>query len=152
LPLKYELIYEGSPTELQSKLPALEEQHIPEGGMAELVLNFKYRWPGFENAAVIVNDNLLNNVGVTPWPGEYQIVYVDTTEPIWYVRWQKGAAWAAYVVAALAAIAIILLVLSSWKLLRVVPEVIERYPWLVPVAIVGGLLLFFLYWPRERAP
>lgn len=151
--MRYKLIYEGTGvSELREKLPQLEAQHVPEGGLAELVIDFRYRFPGFDNIAILVNDNLRRHMGVTPWPGTYQIVYVDPDHPRWYIRWQKGAAWAAYIVAALVAIAVIVVTIGGWRLLQAIPTIIEEYEWLVPVAVVGTLAVLLIYGLRSRGP
>lgn len=151
--MRYELVYEGtSAEELKAKLPELEEKQIPEGGLVELVLNFRYRFPGFENVAILVNDNLRKHIGVTPWPNSYQIVYVDPDHPTWYIRWRKGLAWAPLIVSTLWAIAIIVVTIAGWRLLRAIPTVIEEYEWLVPVAVVGTLAVLLIYGLRSRGP
>lgn len=151
--MRYELIYESTSTEeLRTKLPELEERHVPEGGLVELVLNFRYRFPGFENVAVLVNDNLRKHIGVTPWPNSYQIVYVDPDRPTWYIRWRKGLVWAPLIVSALWAIAIIVVTIGGWRLLRATATLVEEYEWLVPVAVVGTLAVLLIYGLRSRGP
>ncbi len=139
----YRFVRDGTPANLQADLPGLEADNIPEGGLAEIRLEFKTRFPGFENVAISFDKRLRNNHGVLPWPGAYQVVYVDPAQPVWYIRYEKGLAWAIYIVAALVAIAAILIIMRGWKFFSVVAKEVDKNPWMIPVVLVGsmGLLL-----------
>lgn len=128
---------------------ALEEQHIPEGGLAELVLSFRFRPPGFITECNLL-DAALKRAGVTPWPGNDRIVYFEEEPPTVYIRWQRGVAWAPVVIAAIPVVLVTLLVLLTiWQFNRAVPvgQVMQQYPWLGALFMLGvtGLLFMFIY-------
>jgi|GEM_PF-4298324 hypothetical protein len=116
----YETVSTGGWHEL-SRIIDDETAHIPEGGLAELRVNFRVRFPLFLTAANQLEQELASR-GVRPWPREARRVFVDEENAAWYIRWQKGAPWAPAVVAALLAIAfVIALLVVAWVFLRVTP-------------------------------
>lgn len=140
--MSYSLIAQGTgPSELERSLEPVETNNIGEGEMVELELNFLLRFPGFESIAQFIDDKLQHMIGVIPWEGSSQIIYVDSQAPIWRIRWRKGLVWATYIISALWAVAIIIATVALWRIFRVIPAIIDKYPWLVTVAIVGGLMM-----------
>lgn len=144
--MNYIQVAAGAAADLQ-RVIAAEEQHIPEGGLAELRVRFRVRFPGFESAAQEAGASLAAH-GVKPWPGQWRLVTADAREPVWHVRWQKGLPWAWAVVAVLAAVVILVLAWFFYKVVRPVVEVIvEKYPWAMPlftVSLVGGGILLYM--------
>jgi hypothetical protein len=134
--MAYELVGSGVAGTLEEKLPLLEGA-LKEGDLCELRLTFRSRFPGSSQAAWLV-DWTLSQAGVTPWPGETDLVFLDPVQPAWYVRWVKGFPWLAIIVAGLLAVVAVMAYLTVWQLLRVVPE--EARPW-VAMAIAGGVAL-----------
>jgi hypothetical protein len=141
---RYKQVASGGPTDLQQVVQA-EKQYIPEGGRAELRINFRYRFPGFGTMAQELRV-ALSKAGVVPWPDDWRIVIADPEKPIWYIRWQKGNPWAAVVIAALVAVTAFIV---AWTLFHVVKPsldvIVKDYPWLIPIMIVGGLIIYFQY-------
>ena len=134
--MAYELVGSGTAGDLKEKLPLLEER-LKEGDRCELRLTFQNRFLGFNQAAWLVNWGL-KQAGVTPWPGEEDLVLLDPVQPLWYIRWVKGVGWLAVILAALVAVVAVMAYLTVWQLLRVVPE--EVRPW-IALAIAGGVAL-----------
>ena len=132
--MAYQEVGSGTAGDLKTRLPALEEL-LQEGNKCELRLTFQGRFLGFNQAAWLVNWGLETG-GVTPWPGEGDLVFLDPVQPVWYVRWVKGIAWLPVIVAALLAVVAVMAYLTVWQLLRVVPEAVR--PW-VAIAIAGGV-------------
>lgn len=146
---KYEMVAQGTPAQIEDIIRA-EEQHIPEGGLAELKLQFRWRFPGFNTAAQEVNAQLTGR-GVVPWPDEWKIVFPDPQQPVWYIRWKKGFPWAPVIVAAIVALVALLV---AWFLYKVFVPVVQANPWLLPLLVLlgaGVLLLGSLAPPEERA-
>jgi hypothetical protein len=138
----------GDSSNLQDVV-SLEEQHIPEGGLAELVLKFRLRPPGFITECNLL-DSALKKAGVTPWPGNDRLVYFEEDPATVYIRWQRGMAWAPIVLAAIPIVLVTLLVLMTlWQFNRAVPvgQVMQQYPWVGALFMLGvtGLLFMFLY-------
>ncbi|MGQ9698297.1 MAG: hypothetical protein ACUVRO_09915 [Armatimonadota bacterium] len=150
--LAYRPIAKGTRDDIKRVID-LELQHIPEGGLAELKLEFKSRVPGFETEAKVLNWTLAKK-GVAPWPGQTQIVFVDPKQPVWYVRWRRGVPWAAIIIGAIVLLGLLFIAMIAWSFAQVVPvkSIIEEYPWLVPVGmmIFGTAGLVFLYsWAKQ---
>lgn len=143
---KYTILASGSPTSLNDIIE-LENTAIPEGGQAELKINFRTRFPGFDNLAQDTHVQLVNR-GVRPWPEEWRLVFADPNEPVWYIRWQKGFPWAPVIVAVLIGLVILI---ASWAMYRVVKVVAEGIGLpsevIAPIATIGfaGLLLFLFF-------
>ena len=139
---RYDQVASGNSTDLQ-KIVQAEERYIPEGGLAELKIDFRLRFPGFENLAQETR-NILSRVGVVPWPDEWRTVFVDPDQPIWYIRWKKGNPWAGAVTAALIVVTVAIV---SWTLFHVFKPTLDvitgNYPWLIPIIIVGGFVIYF---------
>jgi hypothetical protein len=110
-----------------------------------LRINFRYRFPGFGTMAQELRV-ALSKAGVKPWPDDWRIVVADPEKPIWYIRWQKGAPWAAVVIAALVAVTAFIV---AWTLFHVVKPVTDKYPWLIPVAVLGGLFIYIQYQSKK---
>ena len=93
------------------------ETQVAEGGEVELRIIFDERFSGFETTAVILENNLRegeeSGERMEPWAGNYQLVYVDMKEPIYYIRYKKGAIWIGWIAICLLAIAVIV---SRWVL------------------------------------
>lgn len=147
---RYEMVASGSPEEI-TRIIRAEEQHIPEGGLAELRLTFRFRFPGFEAAADQAYSELARK-GVRPWPDGRRLVEADPNLPVWYVRWRKGAPWAPVVVAAIIAVAVLLIVWMLYRVVQPAAEVItQKYPWVIPILVVGGIAALLAWSPPSRA-
>lgn len=148
LAYKYEQIAFGNSANLQNVVAA-EEQYIPEGGLAELRINFRYRFPGFGTLAQETH-SALSRSGVVPWPGEWRIVFADPSAPVWYIRWKKGSPWAPVVLAAIVTLAIFIVAWTLFKVFKPTMDVIAGdYPWLIPVLIIGGFIVYFQYQAKK---
>ena len=134
--MAYEQVGSGTAGDLKEKLTLLEGE-LKEGDRCELRLTFQSRFPGFNQAAWLV-DWGLKQAGVTPWPGEENLVFPDPVQPTWSIRWVKGMGWLAIILAGLLAVVAVMAFLTVWQLMRVVPE--EVRPW-VALAIAGGVAL-----------
>lgn len=132
----YKQIAEGNKYELGSLGEAAVSESIPVGGLVETQVMFSSRFEGFETYAVILN-NQLSDTEMKRWPGFYQLVYVDPYLPIWYIRYVRNPAWLAYVAAIFVAMAVVWAAFVLWKVFEAFATFLKKYPWLVPVGVVG---------------
>ena len=107
------------------------EQQQPVGTRMLLVLNFRWRFPLFEQLAGGFNW-ILKQRGVTPWPELADVVFFHPTEPVWYLAWLRNPVWKAIILPALIAffagpvgIALTLIFLGA-LLYRVIPREITK--------------------------
>lgn len=146
--MAYRLVTEGGVADLATRLPQAENEWVGEKSLVELRLHFRLRFPGFEQTASLV-DYELRRYGITPWPGEWRLIEPDPEEPVWYVRWQRGVAWAGVIVSVLWAMVVLAAVLLIWRLFVFVKE---EYPWLIPVLSIGAVVLILASARPREAP
>jgi len=134
LPPGYEAsyIYEigrGTTEEDIGRLHELEEKE-PEGTLLELEINFRFRFPLFDEVADIV-DWSIRGIGVKPWPNLRRCIFTHPSFPIWWILWVRSPPW-----------------------LRVIFKAIRPALEKIGVAIMAVLAFFGLYRvaPRELKP
>lgn len=129
------------------------EQQQAVGTRMLLVLNFRWRFPLFEQLAGGFNW-ILKQKGVTPWPEYADIVFTHATEPTWYIAWLRNPVWKAVILPALTAfftgqVGIVLTAVFFGALLyRIIPrgitepieEFFEMLPPLLAIATMGFLV------------
>jgi len=138
LPPGYEnyLAYEigrGTTEEDIDRLHQAEEKE-PEGTFLQLEINWRFRFPLFEEIATAV-DTGLRFLGMKPWTNLNRCIWVHPTLPIWWVCWIR-------------------IIASPVAWLKGIFEAIK--PWLAKlgIAIMAVLAFFGLYRiaPRELRP
>ena len=123
----------------------------PEETRMILRLDFKWRFPLFEQAAGLANQ-AMKGLGVTPWPEYSDIIFYHPTEPWWYITWVKGFAWLAPILAALLSFfstwagQLLIAVFLGSLLWRVVPKEVKQpvgdILQMLPSLVVLALLAF----------
>ncbi len=144
----YEYLGEGNKFSLSEVGAMLEENEVGEGQLVELELTFSSRFSNFEGLAASLDTTLRHNIisgeTIKPWPGKYQVVFVDPERPVWYIRYRKGIAWIPIICGALIALAAAWIAFVAWRLLRAIAGAFEMYPWVIPVVAVGVTGTIFL--------
>lgn len=132
----------SSLSELGGFVPLEEGQ--PEGALMLARLDFLDFPP--PEALSELNDGLAER-GVPPWPGQGFIVSADTTRPVVYLRWQKGAVWMPIIVGLLASLVLPpLLTAGIWLIL---PEAVKS---LVSGLIGMGMMMLVIFLVIKMLP
>jgi len=158
-----ELLGQFTTVDALDGIGAIEHQQAV-GTRMLLVLNFRWRFPLFEQLAGGLSW-LLRRREVTPWPEHTDIVFAHATEPIWYIAWLRNPLWTAVILPALIAffagpVGVALTVIFLGALLyRIIPreltEPVEEFVGMLPplLAIAAmGLLVGMLPALIERVP
>ncbi len=140
------------------------EERQAAGTRMLLVLNFRWRFPLFEQLAGGLNW-VLRQRGVTPWPEHADIVFAHATEPVWHIAWLRNPVWTAVILPALIAffagpVGIVLTAIFLGALLyRIIPrgitEPVEDFVGMLPPLLaiaVMGLLVGMMPELIERVP
>jgi len=153
----------------------------PEGQRMLVGITFQWRFPFFEWAAGLVNLMLKGSIPfpvtedvpyqyqnqyiqLTPWPEFTDIVFVDPTEPVWYIAWVKTSPWWQAILAAMAGtfatyvgIAFLVLFLGAvvWRVLpqeikQPIQEVLNALPNLVILAVMVMIFTMLPGLMKER--
>lgn len=143
------VLSEGTKYELATNANYAIEQYALEGERIEVKLTFDSRFSGFENAAIILENNLRsgeeNGEKMNPWPGNYQIVYVDPQQPIYYIRYLKGVSFMLLLTICLIAIAVIWTQITKYQALKYglppnIADSIKLIGTVVAIAAVGFVI------------